>query len=103
MGLVLFVGLWRQFRSEGGLAALSAEAGLAGAIILFAMVGVSGGGLQAEAFVTGRHGALGPGLAEALSTMFVSVFNLSVAATILLAVGFSVSLLCGRWPRPLVG
>ena len=101
-GLVFFVGLWRQLRSERGLAALSADAGLAGALMLFAMVGVSAGALQAEAFVAGRLGGLAPGLAEALSATFVSIFNLSAAATILLAVGFAVPLLrghggLGRW------
>jgi hypothetical protein len=96
MGLVFFVGLWRQLRSEGGLAALSADAGSAGAIMLFAMVGVSAGALQAEAFVAGRHGGLAPGLAETLSATFVSAFNLSAAATVLLALGFAVPLLCGH-------
>ena len=94
--LVFFVGLWRQLRSDRGLAALSADAGLAGAIMLFAMVGVSAGALQAEAFVAGRHGGLAPGLAEAMSALFVSVFNLSAAVTVLLAVGFAAPLLCGH-------
>jgi hypothetical protein len=96
LGLVFFVGLWRQLRCDRGLAAVSADAGLAGAIMLFAMVGVSAGALQAEAFVAGRHGGLAPGLAEAMNAIFVSVFNLSAAATVLLAVGFAVPLLCGH-------
>jgi hypothetical protein len=102
LGLAFFVGLRRQLRCQRGLAAFSADAGLAGAMMLFAMVGVSAGALQAEAFVAGRHGGLAPGLAEAMSALFVSVFNLSAAATVLLAVGFAVPLLrghggFGRW------
>jgi hypothetical protein len=101
-GLVFFVGLWRHLRPKRGQTALSADAGLAGAIMLFAMVGVAAGALQAEAFVAGRHGGLAPGLAQALSAMFVSVLNLSAAPTVLLAVGFAVPLQrghggLGRW------
>ena len=54
------------------------------------------GVFQAEAFVAGRHGGLAPGLAEVLRTTFVSVFNLSAAPTLLLAVGFAPPLLRGH-------
>jgi len=86
-------------RSERGLAALPADAGLAGAIILFAMVGVSAGALQAEAFVAGRHGGLAPGLAEAIECHLRLCLQPVGHGGRNARVGFAVPLRCGlgRW------
>jgi hypothetical protein len=98
-GVAFFVGLWRYLRPTQHRFPLAADMGLAGSLLVFAMVGVSGGALQAEAFVAGRHGGLAPGLAEGLNAIFVSVLNLSAAPTVLLAAGFGVALLSSNLSR----
>ena len=92
-GVAFFVGVWRDLRPSQQGGPLAADLGVAGSLLLFAMVGVSAGALQAEAFVAGLRGGLAPGLAQGLNAIFVSVLNLSAAPTVLLAAGFGVALL----------
>jgi hypothetical protein len=101
-GVAFFVNLWRHLRT-GPLSTRSADLGLAGSLLLFAMVATAAGSLQAAAFIAGRHGGLPPLLADGLAGVFVAVFNLSAAPTLLLAGGFGLALLrtqTRRWPGP---
>ena len=101
-GLAFFVNLWRHLRA-GPRSTRSADLGLAGSLLLFAMVATAAGSLQAAAFISGRHGGLPPVLADGLAGVFVAVFNLSAAPTLLLAGGFGLALLrtqTRRWPGP---
>jgi hypothetical protein len=99
-GVAFFVNLWRHLRA-GPRSTRSADLGLAGSLLLFAMVATAAGSLQAAAFISGRHGGLPPVLADGLAGVFVAGFNLSAAPTLLLAGGFGLALLrtqTRRWP-----
>jgi hypothetical protein len=91
-GAVFFVGVWRHLRANRQ-SSLAGDAGLAGGFLLFAVLGAAAGSLQAAAFISGREGGLEPDLASGLAGVFVSVFNLSAAPTLLLATGFGIALL----------
>lgn len=91
--VIFWVGLWRELRSGDGVAGLTANAGLAAAIVLTAILA---GGFVFTAMLDFRASQLSDEMARSLNDLtFVSV-NLSGIVTALTLAPFAAAILVGR-------
>jgi hypothetical protein len=87
---VAFFAALRRLVAWGGPSP-SADVGMFGALLVFAMAGVAAGALQCGALLAGA-GGLDPSRAGLLEALVVAIVNLSAGPTLILAAGFGLAL-----------